>query len=574
MARFLEQLSSTSISRAFLDVAHRQPDKPALLTWQDGHWEGYTYAALAHAVEGAASALGRLGVKPGDRVALLGQNSPQWGAAYLSILHAGAVAVPLDRLQTPVEWTELLRASQATAVIAAAREGISLQTELAHARSVRHFIWLDHAPGSGDLTFDQIAAHAHDDAAAPRKSPDDLAAIIFTSGTTGKSKGVMLTHRNILYDAAAMLDIVDLRSDDGFLSVLPLSHCYECTCGFLAPLFGGARVCYARAMASSEIIEDLRTSKATFLLGVPLLYEKIVSGVVRGLSKDKSFKARAASTLWAVACIGRPLWKERFGKAALRGLRDKIGLSNIHYLISGGAPLPASVGNALEALGVKFLQGYGLTETAPVATLNPVKGAVPSSVGKPLEGVQVRINGPDAEGKGEIWIRGPIVTSGYWHDPKATSAAFEQGWFKTGDLGRFDSRGHLYITGRSKHLIITPGGKNISPEEVELAALRSPFIAEIIVHGAPAKDGTGEDVHALVYPDHDYLREWAKSTGEGPNLNQILRNEIDRTTCYLASYKRIKHFEISAEPFAKTTTQKIKRHVHTARHGEAKRVRV
>jgi long-chain acyl-CoA synthetase len=371
-----------------------------------------------------------------------------------------------------------------------------------------------------------------------------------------------------------MLDVVDLTPDDCFLSVLPLSHCYECTCGFLAPLLGGARVCYARAMTSSEIIQDLRTSKATFLLGVPLLYEKIVCGVVRGLAREKSFKARLASSLWALACVGRPLWKERFGKIVLRGLRDKIGLAHVRYLISGGAPLPPVVGNSLEALGVKFLQGYGLTETSPVTTLNPIKGAVPASVGKPLEGVEVRIHEPDRNGNGEIWIRGPIVTTGYWQDPDGTAAAIENGWLKTGDLGRFDAHGHLYITGRSKHLIITPGGKNISPEEVEQAVLRSPYIAEIIVHGAPAKDGTGEDVHALVHPDYEYIREQVKATGEGPNLNQIIRTEIDRSTCQLASYKHIRHFEISAEPFAKTTTQKIKRHVHTSRDVEAERLHV
>jgi long-chain acyl-CoA synthetase len=391
--------------------------------------------------------------------------------------------------------------------------------------------------------------------------PDDLAAIIFTSGTTGRSKGVMLSHRNILSDAEAMLSVIDIGAGtDRFLSVLPLSHCYECTCGFLAPLLAGARIYFGRGLAPSELLDDLRASQATFLLGVPLLYEKVVQIIGRGL-RAHGARGRAVGLVWDVSRLGRPIWRHHLGRMLLGGVRRQAGLGSLKYLICGAAHLAPEVGLALEALGVKLLQGYGLTETSPVATLNRARGSNPTSVGPPLPGVDVRIHDPDATGTGEIWIRGPIVMRGYWDDREATSGVLADGWFRTGDLGRMDRMGHLFITGRSKNLIVSPGGKNISPEEIEVAALRSPLIAEIVVCGAPRRDGTGEEVFAFVHPDFEALAERGVSTESPDAMRAAIRAELDRWTAHLAAYKSIVRFDITAEPFVKTTTQKIKRYV-------------
>jgi long-chain acyl-CoA synthetase len=348
---------------------------------------------------------------------------------------------------------------------------------------------------------------------------------------------------------------------DGFLSILPLSHCYECTCGFLAPLLAGARVYFARSLAPSEILADLGSSGATFLLSVPLIYEKFAAGIRRGLRR-KGMAGKAAASLWALSAAGRPLWQNHFGRLFLKNVRAKAGLGSVRYLISGGAPLPLEVGAALEALGLKLLQGYGLTETSPVATLNPIRRANPASVGRPLPGVQVRIHNPNADGIGEVRIKGDTVTQGYWRDEEATREMFEDGWLKTGDLGLHGADDHLFITGRSKNLIITPGGKNISPEEIELAVLRSPLVAEIIVSGAPTRDGTGEEVFAYIHPDYEYLEERGIAADDAEQLDHLLRSELDRTTSRLATYKRVVRFAVSPEPFTKTTSHKIKRYLH------------
>lgn len=566
MSDLLEQLAGTTIPQAFQITAGRHSDDPALLAWHNERWEGRSYAECAQGVLDIACGLAHLGVQPDDRVGILGPNSPDWGLTYLGVLAAGAIAVPLDRLQTPSEWAQTLQRAGASAVVAALPERRHLEAELPRVPSVKQVISLGDQSDPPYLSLTQVRSSAarHPDWQPPLRRPEDLAVILFTSGTTGQSKGVMLSHHNILADAVAMLKVVDIRAqEDRFLSVLPLSHCYECTCGFIAPILAGARIYYARGMTAPEVVDGLRTSGATYLLGVPLLYEKLVAGITRGLRKKGGVAGRLGLALWGVARSGRPIWQHRFGKVVLKSIRREAGMGQIRYLISGGAPLPPEIGNSMQALGVKFLQGYGLSETSPVATLNPVDGAIPASVGVPLPGVEINIHDPDAEGTGEIWIKGPIVSRGYWEDPSATAAAFEEGWLKTGDLGCIERNGHLFITGRSKNLIVTPGGKNISPEEVELAARHSPFIAEIIVYGSRAKDGTGDDVHARIHPAYDYFKEWSEASGSATDLHTLLRKELDRTCAHLASYKRVKKFTVSETPFIKTSSHKIKRHLHT-----------
>jgi long-chain acyl-CoA synthetase len=326
----------------------------------------------------------------------------------------------------------------------------------------------------------------------------------------------------------------------------------------VAPLLAGASVYFARGFAPREIVTDLDRSGATFLLGVPLLFEKISLGIDRGL-KEAGLQGRLARLLWSVSQRGQPVWKHRLGQVTLRGVRAKAGLRRMRYLVSGGAPLPAEVGKRLEALGVRLLQGYGLTETSPVVTLNPPSEANPASVGKPLPGVEVRIHEPSESGDGEVQVRGITVMRGYWGDDEATRSTIRDGWLRTGDLGRFDQRGHLHITGRLKNLIISPGGKNISPEEIESAALRCAAVAEILVYGRRTPSGSGEEVCALVVPDLDYAAASGWPVDCPDEILARVRPQIEAATSHLAPYKRIVHLDLTLEPLEKTTTQKIKR---------------
>ena len=564
MAALPNAENGSTVARTVLDAAAFRPDSPALQSNASQGWQALSYGDLARDVQKLASGLLHLGISPGSRVGLVGGNSPAWGTAFLATLLAGGVVVPIDRLQTPAEWAEQLVRADARIVLGAPTELALLKGLKTGPAGAWQFIWFDGPAPSPDLTMAQVSGLA-DSATTefPGRAPSDLAVIIFTSGTTGKSKGVMLSHQNIVSDARAMLQAVEIRPTDRFLSVLPISHAYECTCGLLAPLLSGASVYYARSLTPSEIVADLRTSEATFLLLVPMLLEMVVAGIERGLNKQTTLGARLALRLWrTVRACPQPL-RSKAGRVLFGGLRKKAGLDNLRFIICGGAPLPADTGRAVEALGIGFLQGYGLTETSPVATLNRPSEADPASVGKPLPGVEVKIVEPDAGGSGEILIKGPIVAQGYWSDPEATAAAFVDGWFVTGDRGRFGRRGHLFITGRSKNLIVTAGGKNISPEQIEEALLASPFIAECIVFGARSREGGAEEVEALIHPDYDYFEEWSKAKETAEDLQQLLRLELNRVTAHLAPYKRVVRFKVSAEPFRKTTSQKIKRHIYT-----------
>ena len=553
---------ASSIPEAVQVSALKRSTHGALYAHRDGTWRELSYQELSSRIRRLALALIQLGLKPGERVAVLGANSPEWGLAYLAILQAKGVVVPLDRLLKVDEWIDILKRSGASMVFCATQEGTKLTSQPAAVSAVSHYISLDHGAAM-ELTLQGLIAGSEDPGpASTGQSRDALAAIIFTSGTTGKSKGVMLSHGNILTNAEWMLQAVDIESSrDRFLSVLPMSHCYECTGGFLAPLLAGAQVYYARGLVPSEIVEDLRTSGATLLLGVPLLFEKIVAGIERGLSKA-GLAGTVIQGLWGISRAGRPVWGHRLGRALLGSVRAKAGVGTVRYLVSGGAPLPPRVSYSLEALGVRVLQGYGLTETSPLASISPLRGGDPASVGRSGGGVEVRIHEPDAAGVGEIWIKGPNVMQGYWRDPESTSQVMHQGWFKTGDLGRLSRRQDLLITGRSKNLIVSPGGKNISPEEIEMAVSLSPFVSEILVCGATVEGGSGEEVFAYVHPDFDYIKEQGTADLSEDELRALVRNELDRTTDHLAGYKRIVRFEVSHEPFVKTSTKKIKRHMH------------
>lgn len=555
--------SATSIPEAIRSVALSRGTQGALYAHLQGRWLEVSYEELAHQVVTLAYGIIALGLRPGDRVALLGSNSPQWGIAYLAVLQAGGVVVPLDRLLKVDEWLDILNRSEARMIFCAAVESSKLRPRMDQAPDVSQFIDLDGDGSQADQSLATLVSESGiPGSTLPEIARDSLAAIIFTSGTTGKSKGVMLSHGNILSNAEWMLKAVEIDAvTDRFLSVLPMSHCYECTGGFLAPLLAGARIYYARGIVPTEIVEDLRSSEATFLLSVPLLLEKIVAGIDRGLGKAGT-AGKIIKGLWKLSLAGRPVWRHWLGRLLLGSVRAKAGLRTIRFFVSGGAPLPPRVSHGLEALGLRVLQGYGLTETSPLSAITPLRGGDPASVGRPGGGVEIRIDEPDASGIGEIWIRGPNVMQGYWRDPDATSAVMNQDWFLTGDLGKLGFSGDLLITGRSKNLIVSPGGKNISPEEIEMAAGLSPFVAEILVCGAPVEGGGGEEVFAYIHPDFDYLEQQGQSEMSDADLTKCLRAELDATTANLAGYKRIVRFEVVREPFAKTSTKKIRRHVH------------
>ncbi len=501
------------------------------------------------------------GVRPGDRVGLQSENRPEWGLAYLAILEAGAVVVPLDSQLKVQEVGEILATAGATRCVVSARQHPLLE----QVRGMR-------LPGLALIALDPIAAlpswdqaqarFPNERAREERAAPNDLAVLIFTSGTTGQAKGVMLSHANLLTNVEAVARMFEFGPGDRFLSVLPLHHTFESTVGLLAPLRVGASVAYARGLDSRGLREDMTSSLATILLGVPLLYEKLLSAIHRGVSEAPLGSRLAARTLLGVTRLVRLAIGARVGSALLRPVRAKAGMAHLRMLVTGAAPLAPEVFWGFVDLGWPMLEGYGLTETSPVACANRPRRPLPGAVGWPVLGVEVRIAEPDAEGNGEILVRGPNVMLGYFGNPAATAEVLRDGWFHTGDLGRFLEDGRLLITGRLKNMIATAAGKKIYPEEIEVHLANCPYVLEVVVAAGRDPRGEREEVQAHVVPNLQELETLARESQcacDEAFVGRVIRREVEARCEALAPYKRVKRVIVRQQEFPKTSTGKIRR---------------
>ncbi|MFH0777880.1 MAG: AMP-binding protein, partial [Candidatus Eisenbacteria bacterium] len=388
----------------------------------------------------------------------------------------------------------------------------------------------------------------------------------FTSGTTGAAKGVVLSHGNISFDVRAVLEAIPLNENDRLLSVLPLHHTFESTAGLLAPLSRGASVTYARSLRSKEILADLLACKATVLLSVPLMYEKMAIGIKRAVARAPlRTRLPGGSLIWLSAFLKRRLGVGA-GRLLLRALRAKSGLGSLRFAVSGAAPLSRDVQEFFGVLGVSVLEGYGLTEASPVVSVNRPGRLRPGSVGPPLPGVELRIAEPDLQGVGQVLVRGRNVMKGYLDSPEVTAQTLVDGWLHTGDLGRVDAKGCLYICGRSKNVIVTRAGKKVFPEEVEAVLVASPFISEVMVTGEKGAIQGREEVHAAIYPDFEQLQVYGAENAIALSeelIKDIMRREVRRLCSRLPDYKKVRSFSVRNEEFPKTSTKKIKRHALT-----------
>lgn len=552
----------TSIQDMLLKSAANYGDKLALEDLKDTPIPKVTYNALLKNVLRFGAALKSLGLKERSHIAVIGENRVQWGVTYLTAMCFNHVIVPIDKNLSVNEIINIIHESDAVAVVFSESFESLFREERHSLKHLRYYIGMDlltekngvHSMvelinQSGGCTVDEL----------PHVKPDDLAVIIFTSGTLGRAKGVMLSQKNIASNLISMRTLFEIPPSDRFLSVLPMHHTYECTCGFLCPLSAGASAHYARSLKT--VVDDLQTVEATMLLAVPLLYDKMFKRIQKTIQENK-----AASLL-----IG-PMKKlssvaEQFGwksvrKTIFKEIHHKFG-GHIRCFIAGGAAPDPAVAKGLREFGFNFVQGYGLTETSPILTLNQIDNFKDDSAGFPLPGVQLRINAPDTDSVGEIWAKAPSVMIGFYKNEKATREVFEEGWFKTGDEGFLDSDGMLHISGRKKNVIISKSGKNVFPEEVEDALHRSPYVLESLVYGEddPKQD---EIIAAQIVVDAEAFIELADSRGikiTDEFVNDVIAKEVRKVNTELPGYKQIKKFYIREQEFEKTTTQKIKRYL-------------
>lgn len=545
----------------------RQAADQCALVADGGNGERISYAELGTRIGSLAGGLHSAGIQRLDCVALLSENRPAWAISYLAIQYAGAMVAPLDALLKPEEHVALLQECRPKAIIISSRFLQSLQESLRERLPEVLVIQID-ADDSGGVSLAKLTAA--EPYICPQIDPDQTASLIFTSGTTGKPKAVNLTHKNITSNIKGIFQALEFSSSDKFLSVLPLSHVYECTTGFLTPLVAGASITYARSLAGPSLIEDLRRNDITILIGVPLLFEKMRRGFERKIQQAPAVRRVLFAVLHRIAGLGKRVGVP-FGRILFGGLRKKSGMSALRLMVSGGAPLDPQIAHFFENLGFNFIEGYGMTECSPVIAVSRPGKSVIGSVGPALPGCELMIDSPNQDGIGEIFVRGDSVTPGYINDEAKTREILRDGWLMTGDLGKL-VHGNLYISGRAKNLIVSAGGKNIYPEEIETRLLESIFIAEALVIGRSRQGDRGnrgkqgEEVTALIFPDAEELSkraEDAKSTGRFEQDAASLIGEIvSRANSSLADYKRIAHWEIVDSEFVKTASKKIKRSLY------------
>ena len=542
-------MSSTSLTLQSLIERLREnhPDVVAFRIKRDGDYVEFTRGEVAQRAAVLGAHLASLGVQPGDRVGLLSDNQPEWGMAYLSIVGHGMTAVPIDRLLKPGEYQRILVDSGARAIIVS--DGF-----IEDVRKIK-----DSLPNLEHILHLEDTVHQEQNGVAPDyvADPDDLAVLIYTSGTTGQPKGVMLSHKNIMTNVVSCTQSISFSRGDNFLSVLPMHHTFECTAGFLAPIYQGATVTYVGSLKSRDIIDTMRDTQATIMLAVPLLYEKMHAGILRKIKTQPPHLKTILNLSMSVVKVAEK-FNKKIGHAVFRSLREKGGFGSIRFFISGAAALPPEVAQGFERLGMVILQGYGLTEASPVVSVNRFGSPKHDSVGRLISGVEVKVLNPDETGVGELMVRGDNVMLGYYNNTEATEEVLKDGWLYTGDSGWVDEDGHIHIAGRLKNVIVTKAGKNIYPEEIEGELSLSPYIAEVLVFGAVKASSGEEYVKAIVVPDYEYLEQENMDTDEA-FLTTLLDQEIRERCANLADYKRVKEFELRKEEFPKTSTRKIKR---------------
>lgn len=519
-----------------------------------------SYQELMEHILRFGTALQQLGIKERTHVALIGENRVQWGIAYLTLMSFNYVVVPIDKNLTSNEILNIIHESDAEAIIFSD----SYQQLLSEKKDVlirlKHFITMDLKKSDSFLSMPEMISKTQPISAnqLPKINPDELGEIIFTSGSLGRAKGVMLSQSNLVANLMNMTKMLFIYPEDKFLSVLPIHHTYECTCGFLCPVFSGASVHFARSLKT--VTEDIQKVHATMLLGVPLLFEKMFRAIYKAIEKDK-VKSVIMKPLISITDFAEKAGWKNSKKKIFHELHNKFG-GSVRLFIAGGAAPDPKVSKGLREFGFNFVQGYGLTETSPILALNQLDNYKDNAAGLPLPGIQIKINEPDEEGVGEIFAKGSSIMLGYYKNEKFTAEAFEDGWFKTGDLGYFDEDGFLHISGRKKNVIIANNGKNIFPEEIEDILHRSPYVLESLVFGEK-DDKHDERIAAQIFVDAEAFIEYSEKNNV-PITEELIQQKISEVIKeaneQLASFKQIKKFYIRQQEFEKTTTQKIKRY--------------
>jgi long-chain acyl-CoA synthetase len=520
-----------------------------------------TYKEAQDKIIQVADYLASQGVTKGVNVAVTGKNSPEWAIAYLAILYSGATVVPLDYQLTNKEIENLLAFAGVTFLFIDKEKMDKIDKK--NTLGIQEKISLE--PGDDDLyIFNKKATKKVERSLS---TVDDIAAILFTSGTTGTPKGVMLSHSNLVSDCYLSQAHLSVYPTDVFYALLPIHHSYTMLAVFIEAISVGAEIVFGKKLIVSQILKELKMGKVTMFLAVPMLFNKMLKGLMNGIKEKGVIVYALIRFLMSISGLIKKVFKKNPGHKMFNGILAKLSMENIRICISGGGPLPSSTFKLFNELGIDFVQGYGLTETSPIITLNPTDAYVETSVGKIVPRTEMKILDPDARNIGEILVKGPMVMQGYYKNKEATDEILsEDGWLRTGDAGYIDSQNYVYLTGRKKSLIVTAGGKNVFPEEIEDMFQLYDEIEQLCVLGYLIdKKSKSEGIRVIIHPTQKYLDEVAKveenEAAIDEHVKAHMQKVVDAVNKDLLPYKRITRLTIAKEPLVMTSTKKIKRHI-------------
>ena len=506
-----------------------------------------------------------------ERIIIIGENTYYWYVSYFSILCGVGIAVPVDKELPNNEIENVIKRSRAAAVIYSKKKKDAIDKIKDNLPMVKYFIEMNSNDGvqGRDVGIEHVIAEGKKLTDAGNTEymdveidPEEFKFLIFTSGTTSQAKGVMLCHRNLAENVNAVSKYVKIYERDRFFSVLPLHHTYESSIGALLPFANGSSVAICGGLR--YIVPDMQEAKPTAMLAVPLLVESLYKKINQSI--EKSGKAGLVNSMLhltnALKSVGIDIKRKVF-----KEIYDNLG-GNMRIIVSAAAPIDKKIGKWVQDIGIEFLQGYGLTETAPIAALTPECDPRVGSVGLPVNCAQIKIHNPNENGEGEIWIKSQTLMLGYYEDEEATKEVVHDGWFNSGDIGYQDKDGYVYVTGRSKNVIVTQNGKNIYPEEIELLLSKIPEIQECMVYGKEVEGEKELIISVKVIPNMEEIENLHGKDLSEEEIHKIIWNKIKEVNKGLTSYKAIKNLEIKHDEFAKTTTMKIKRYVELQKDKE------
>ncbi len=510
----------------------------------------FTYKEALKKIREIAYYLVATGAKKGDHIAVTGKNSPEWALAYFAISFAGCIIVPLDYSLHIEDMEKILAFGDVDRIFI---DGEKIDEIDKEGKLFKEKISLEPESKGYKYVLDLTGPETE----LPKLHAEDTAAMLFTSGTTGTPKGVMLSFSNFMSSTLSSQRLFDVYPTDVFYAILPIHHAYTMTAVLLETVISGASCVFGKRLVTPIMLKELREGKITMLLAVPMLFNKLLAGLMAGVHKQGPFKENLIHFLMGFSGFMKKVFHVNLGKKIFGNmLLSKISLDKMRLCICGGGPLPASTFKQFNQLGIDFVQGYGLTETSPIININPIEVYIEESVGIPIPGVEEKIVSPDEDGNGIIYVRGPQVMKGYYKNDEATEEVLSSdGWLNTGDVGHIDSNGFLYLTGRAKSIIVTEGGKNVFPEEIEdKFQLFNEIEQCCIIPYMINKEMKTEGIRMVIYPTEAYLKE--HGMGE---TSRHMEEVVESVNKDLQSYKKITMVTVVDQPLPMTSTKKVKR---------------